>query len=102
MRGLLILLSALADPLTDPAVILLALLAIAGTARLRPRLRLGIAMVAATLATMSTSILGEAGDVFLAPFHANFLNILATLLWSLFFLALHHVWLDLRSARLGG
>jgi len=101
MRGLFILLLQLLDPLQDPGVILIAFLAIAGTSRLKPRVRLGIAGLAATLATISTALLGEDGDLFLAPFHANFLNILAVLLWSGVFLGVHAAWIGLRLRRLG-
>jgi hypothetical protein len=100
MRGLIILLSELLDPLLDPAVIMIAFLAITGTGRLKPRLRLGIAASAATLATFSTVFLGQDSDVFLAPFHASFLNILAVLIWSLLLLGLHGAWLALRMQRL--
>jgi len=96
MRGLLILALQMFDPLTDPGVIVLAFLAIAGTSRLRPRLRLGIAGLAATLATLSTAALGQESDVFLAPFHANVLNILAVLIWAAVFVGLHTAWLDIR------
>ena len=100
MRGLLILALQMLDPLTDPGVVLLAFLAIAGTSRLTPRVRLGLAGLAGTLATISTAVLGDESDVFLAPFHANFLNILAVLLWSAVFLGLHAAWLDIRLRRL--